>query len=144
MDITSDNFIEALPLIQKSIDSAEFIAFDTEFSGLSVGFDDKQHDYDSVEDKYQKLKHNCQRMNAFQIGIATFKWDTKDNKYSIRPFNFYVYPNSTIMDKKIMQFDTSCVKFLIDNHFNFNKLFKEGVSYQRISDKPLITQRVAK
>ena len=54
-----------LPLITKSINSADFIAFDTEFSGLSIGFDDKQHDYDSVEDKYQKLKHNCQRMNAF-------------------------------------------------------------------------------
>ena len=41
------------------------IAFDTEFSGLSVGFDDMQHDYDTIETKYQKIKHNCQRMNAF-------------------------------------------------------------------------------
>ena len=78
MDITQNNFIEALPLITKSISTAEFISFDTEFSGLSISYDDKQHDLDSVEDKYQKLKHNCERMNAFQIGIATFKWDHKD------------------------------------------------------------------
>ena len=65
MDITANNFIEKLELIVESIKTAEFIAYDTEFSGLSVGFDDKQHDYDTIETKYQKLKHNCQRMNAF-------------------------------------------------------------------------------
>jgi hypothetical protein len=36
----------------KSIKTADFIAYDTEFSGLSVGFDDKQHDYDTIETKY--------------------------------------------------------------------------------------------
>ena len=52
MDITSANFLESLPMIIKSIHSADFISFDTEFSGVSIGFDDKGHDYDSVEDKY--------------------------------------------------------------------------------------------
>ena len=124
MDITQENFIQSLPLIKKSIRTADFIAFDSEFSGLSVGFDDKQHDYDTVEDKYQKLKYNCERMNAFQIGIATFKWDHVAKKYSIRPFNIYTFPNSTIMDKRVMQFDNSSVKFLMQNNFDFNKLFK--------------------
>ena len=101
MDITNINFLESLPLITQSIHSADFIAYDTEFSGLSIGFDDKQHDYDSAEDRYQKLKHNCQRMNAFQIGLCTFKWDRAKQRYSMRPFNFYVFPNSSIMDKQI-------------------------------------------
>ena len=52
MDITIDNFDQKIDFIKKSISSADFIAFDTEFSGLSIGFDDKQHDYDSLEDKY--------------------------------------------------------------------------------------------
>jgi poly(A)-specific ribonuclease len=82
-------------------------------------------------------------MNAFQIGLATFKWDPKLNKYIIRPFNFYVWPNSNLMDKSIMQFATSNVNFLIQNNFNFNKLFKEGLSYQRISDKNLILKQIA-
>ena len=33
MEITIDNFNEALPLIKESIETAEFIAIDTEFSG---------------------------------------------------------------------------------------------------------------
>lgn len=77
MDITCENFAETFPLFQASVQSADFIAFDTEFSGipcspnlfscigLTVGYDDKHHEYDTIEDRYQKLKHNCSRMNTF-------------------------------------------------------------------------------
>lgn len=102
MDITSENFAEQLPLIIKSIHSADFIAYDTEFSGLSIGHEDKQHDFDSIETRYQKLKHNCQRMNAFQVGLSTFRWDPDKKSYVVRPFNFYVFPNADLMDKQIM------------------------------------------
>lgn len=38
MDVTRDNFESLLPLIRHSISSADFIAFDTEFSGTYVLF----------------------------------------------------------------------------------------------------------
>jgi len=38
MEITSINFFKQLPLVQKSIESADFIAFDTEFSGKRKNF----------------------------------------------------------------------------------------------------------
>ena len=37
MEITRDNFEEALPLVEESIRMADFIAFDTEFSGITTG-----------------------------------------------------------------------------------------------------------
>jgi exonuclease VII small subunit len=33
---------------------------------------------------------------------------------------------------------------LIENKFDFNKLFKEGVSYQRLCDKELVRDRIRK
>ena len=33
MDVTTDNFSQLLPLIKDSIFNADFIGFDTEFSG---------------------------------------------------------------------------------------------------------------
>ena len=33
MDVTRNNFADLLPLIRESINQAEFIGFDTEFSG---------------------------------------------------------------------------------------------------------------
>ena len=65
MDITSSNFAEKLPLILESVKTADFIAIDSEFSGLSVGFEDQSHVFDSLEDRYQKYKHCVSRMNAF-------------------------------------------------------------------------------
>jgi poly(A)-specific ribonuclease len=99
MNITAANFLECLPLVTNSIYYADYLAFDTEFSGLTIGFDDNQHDFDSLETRYQKLKHACQRCNAFQIGLATFKWIEKEKAYSVRAFNFYVFPHSSMMDK---------------------------------------------
>ena len=64
MEVTGDNFSNLLPLISKSIHSADFVAVDTEFSGtlfcnallifagFSLGLDDKGHDLDLVEDRY--------------------------------------------------------------------------------------------
>lgn len=36
MEVTNENFEEAIPLFQRSIDRADFIAIDTEFSGKLV------------------------------------------------------------------------------------------------------------
>ena len=52
MEITQDNLAENLQLIKDSIDEAEFISLDTEFSGYSDTPDDKEHDYDTVEERY--------------------------------------------------------------------------------------------
>lgn len=82
--------------------------------------------------------------------MCTFKWDPKKAKggqsgqYVCRPFNFYVFPNSDIMDKEIVQFDTSSLKFLMSNNFDFNKLFREGLNYQRLSDVDKLRERIAR
>jgi hypothetical protein len=93
MEITSENFEAQFKLITDSIMKAEFIAIDTEFSGMiinkdqwsllmmiifignSLGIEDRAHDYDTVEERYQKLRFTCQKFIAFQVGITTFHWD---------------------------------------------------------------------
>jgi hypothetical protein len=76
MEVTKDNFFRMLPLIKESIQSADFITFDSEFSGkdtvdlnnmfvgLSESINDRHNEFDSVEDRYQKLVHVCSRMAA--------------------------------------------------------------------------------
>ena len=41
-----DNFAEKLNFMIESVLSADFITVDTEFSGLSVGFEDKANGFD--------------------------------------------------------------------------------------------------
>lgn len=137
MDITSRNFVESFPLIKKSVETADFVSFDFEFSGLFTCNEDRTNDYDSDETRYQKLRHIVSRMNAFQIGICTFKWDEKEKHYVNRPFNVFLFPHSdTHLDindeAKVLSFMPSCVRFNIKNDFNFNKLFRMGVNFRRL------------
>ena len=142
MDITVSNFSELLPMMIKSIETADFIALDTEFSGLSIGFEDQTHGFDQAEQRYQKLKHCVDRCNAFQIGWTTYKWDENQSCYVSRPFNAYVWPHSDILGDRVNQFKSSNIKFLMQHNFDFNKLFKEGINYQRLSDEALVRQKI--
>ena len=46
MDILRTNFLKKLDFILSSIRSADFVALDTEFSGLCIDSDDQIHAYD--------------------------------------------------------------------------------------------------
>jgi len=129
MNIVKSNFKEKLSFVLESIETSDFIAFDTEFSGLHTDTANKTVSFDEAEERYQKLKHTVEVMNAFQIGIVTFKFDGE--KYVARPFNFYCFPSSDLLEEKTMSFKPKTVEFLRKNHFDFNKMFSEGVNYQR-------------
>jgi hypothetical protein len=75
MEITQQNFLTSMDLINESIDKADFIAIDLEFSGYSAGDEDKAHNYNTLEEKYQKLRSVINKFVAFQVGICTFSWD---------------------------------------------------------------------
>ena len=43
-------------------------------AGFNVGKDDAHNEYDSVEERYQKMKFEVQKFTAYQIGVCTFHW----------------------------------------------------------------------
>lgn len=65
MEISLENFTEKLLLVSRSIANADFIAFDTEFSGSKLTLDDKPHEYDTFADKYRKNSHAVKNLLAF-------------------------------------------------------------------------------
>lgn len=81
------------------------------FLGHTIGLTDKGNDYDTVEERYQKLKHCVAQFTAFQFGICTFHWDDIMKKYVARPFNFYVFPRSKITDQ--------CMLFQVSIYLKF-------------------------
>ena len=98
MQVTRENFVEVLPLVRESIQMADFISFDAEFTGIKTSMNSEQKDFDSPEDRYQKIKGVVQSYTAIQFGICAFTWDAKAKEYKARPFNFYTFPNSKIQD----------------------------------------------
>jgi hypothetical protein len=43
-------------------------------------------------------------MNTFQLGVAAFIWDESGKQYICRPFNFFVFKDSTVYESTVLQF----------------------------------------
>ena len=102
MEITQQNFTQNLDLVFDSIDKADFISFDLEFSGFRDKEDDKPHYYNTEEEIYQKNRTVINKFRAFQVGICTFRWDPETHRYKYRPFSFLVWPKSKVRDQSMM------------------------------------------
>ena len=70
-----------------------------------------------------------------QLGICTFSLDNESNSYIARPFNIFTLPNSS---DHPMNIHPSSMKFLVENGFDMNKLFKNGIYCTRIKDASLL------
>ena len=62
--------------------------------GVNIGLADSHNEYDTVEERYQKVRHEVQKFTTFQFGICAFYWCKKTKKYLARPFCFYIFPRS--------------------------------------------------
>ena len=145
--ITNTSFAEQLPLVIESINNADYVAIDCEFSGHTASLESAMNDYDTIEEKYQKLRCAINRFIAFQVGICTYTWCDEGKKYLYRPFCFYVWPSCKLSDRSMM-FQSSAVSFLVKNNFDFNMLFDKGVPFSRLTKKSdlnsLCTQKITR
>jgi len=131
MEITRANFKERLPDVESAIDDAIFISIDGEFTGLNAyrGISP----FDLPHERYDKLQESARQFLLVQFGLCTFHFDKESQKYSNQAFNFYVWPRPYSRQAPDPRFlcQTSSIDFLIQQGFDFNKLYKEGVSYLR-------------
>ena len=125
MNILRSTLSENLSLVLDSINEADYIAFDTEFTGLSDGLV-RTHQYDSLQDRYLKIKSTIEQFWICQLGLATFKFDAVQDSYIAQVFNIYMHPAQRKLAVSI-----SSMKFLVENEFNMNLLFKDGISCAR-------------
>ncbi|KFM74655.1 Poly(A)-specific ribonuclease PARN, partial [Stegodyphus mimosarum] len=129
MDITTKNFPELLPAVKEAIAECTFLAIDTELTGLSTQV--TEHAFDTMPERYSKLRENCSKFLIIQFGLSTFKYHPAQKKYTHRDFNFYIFPRPHIRqapDPKFMC-QASSLHFLASHGFDFNKVICEGISY---------------
>jgi hypothetical protein len=125
MNITKANISSNFDEILSSINEADVISFDTEFTGLSDGTI-RIHQYESLEDRYQKIKRHIELFWVCQLGISTFKQGENQSTYTAKTFNIYMYPKH-----RLLSLSMSSMSFLVENGFDMNLLFKEAVPCSR-------------
>ncbi|XP_014664597.1 PREDICTED: poly(A)-specific ribonuclease PARN-like isoform X2 [Priapulus caudatus] len=129
MNITRKNFKETFPLIVESINEADFLAIDGEFTGLTNGR--KSHSFDTPEERYHKLKEGTCDFLLVQFGLCTFTYKHEEKKYISKAYNFYIFPTPLNRQASDVRFlcQASSLDFLARQSFDFNKVFYEGIPY---------------
>ncbi|RWS08940.1 poly(A)-specific ribonuclease PARN-like isoform X1 [Dinothrombium tinctorium] len=147
MDINRHNFVENFSEIQTVIKECDFIAFDTELSGLTK--DRLNGLFDTIDERYAKMKCNSMDFLLIQFGLSCFKKTQNENgktsendccsTYDCWTYNFYIFPyktnNSTRQKERSFLVQSSAVAFLVSHGFDFNKLFAEGINWLTIEEE---------
>ncbi|KAJ3271872.1 hypothetical protein HDV01_006157 [Terramyces sp. JEL0728] len=144
MEVRGDNFEVLLPHILQDIEEAEFISFDTEFSGLGLGNAVRNDMMDSIEERYQKISTVASQFLPMQVGLGIFKYDHKQNMYVCHPYNIYVFPKTGSKQfglDRTFQVQLSCLEFLLQNNFDIQKWTK-GVPYLNRQDEERILEKL--
>ncbi|RZB38999.1 poly(A)-specific ribonuclease PARN [Asbolus verrucosus] len=135
MEVTSSNFKEILPKLEEDINRSTFLAIDCEFSGLNVV--SEINAYDTPKQYYEKVRKNCKEFLVIQYGLSAFRFEPSDGEFKQQSYNFYIFRrpvNKNIPDQRFLC-QTSSINFLTTQGFDFNKLFKSGISYLNITEE---------
>eukprot|EP00053_Salpingoeca_punica_P012918 m.116084 g.116084 ORF g.116084 m.116084 type:complete len:564 (+) comp16063_c0_seq2:99-1790(+) len=130
MDVTRDNFYEALELFNNLLPTALCAGLDTEFTGLTVE-ESKAHGYESLEERYARNRDAGRAFLIIQCGICLVHWDDEAKKYLARSFNFNIFPRQAHKAHPDTRFlvQASSIEYLIQNGTDFQKIFSKGISY---------------
>ncbi|KAG4073427.1 hypothetical protein HA402_000651 [Bradysia odoriphaga] len=126
MNITRNNFRDQFDELKQVINAANFLAIDCEFTGLSHD-NAKVQQYDSPSEYFHKICQQTSGYIAIQFGLTAFRAKDDDTQdFTYRSYNFFVFPQ---MRKQRFECQGDSMAFLGANNFDFNMLFREGISY---------------
>lgn len=80
MLITAQAFVGELPRIKQDIENCDFIAIDAEFTGISLPNCESTL-YDSLQERYSKMRKIATSFMINQFGFSTFTWDQELSTY---------------------------------------------------------------
>ncbi|ORZ13319.1 ribonuclease H-like domain-containing protein [Lobosporangium transversale] len=147
MEILKSEFEASLPILQKAISECDFIALDTEFTGLASPTNIPKIQ-DSLNTRYSKVAISAAAFLVVQLGICTFTWSDEIGGYEARPFNFPCFPSSDDEAKageRFFKVQSTSLEFLIKNGFDFNKWIRDGIPYMtRTEEEAYIIRKTEK
>ena len=128
MNFTKLNFKYYYPHILNNLRNSNYISIDMEFSGTNFNKDLINTKYDSVGQRYFKIKENIKRFAPLQVGICGIKSSFSD-KVLFNSMSFNIFPKTFENADKKYVYDMNSIKFLTSNNFDFNKTFYDGIPF---------------
>lgn len=144
VEVLRSNFNEMMPFIEKAIEECTFMAIDTEFTGLDLGSSEniRYKLFDTLPERYQKLKMRATKVIPCQIGLSMFTKCPYENSYSVETYTFYVCPRKIGSIDKTFMCQASSLEFLNNYGFDFNKFLSSGIPYLNEAEEMQVWQEI--
>ncbi|CAG0921062.1 unnamed protein product [Notodromas monacha] len=140
MDVLRDNVGEVMPLFTKMLEICDFVAIDTEITGICL----RKNPFDTLDERYSSSHRDQAQFLVIQYGVCGFLFDNATRKYVYHPFNFYVFPAEREGLQNVFACLPSSLEFLVSHGFDFNKLIKDGVRFIRLDRAKVLTEKLVK
>jgi len=131
MQVDRENFWKTLPIFRRAVEEAEFVAIDTEFSGLTL--DPSKNvirKFDPPHRRYEMACHSANHFSILQLGVCTFQYSADKSKLLAKPFTFSAFapPSDTKADHCFVV-QCGSLDFLASHKFDFNRTIYSGISW---------------
>ena len=150
MIVTNENYKNVFNIFKDSCDSAKFVSFDCEMTGLNIDITTEPTKYDTQEYRYYKVKQCVEKFDLIQLGLTFFiekkriiNGNEEEQYYLERSFTFYLFKNpqnkfyNFEKNKNLFFFESlahpQSLRFLSQNNFDFNTLIAKGIPYTKLS-----------
>ena len=157
MEVTRFNFKEARDDFLCHLDSAAFISFDLEMTGIRS---EHRNVSDLPYENYLKAFNAANRYSVIQFGLCIFKHKNKstglDNEdhaflkpsseFEAFPYTFYMFPRTYDgMMKKDIIMEVSSIEYNVFKHdIDWNKWLDNGVGYSDAEERKFLKKFISK
>ncbi|KAI8994548.1 ribonuclease H-like domain-containing protein [Pilobolus umbonatus] len=142
MEIPRQQFLDKLSYVEEAIKECDFMAIDTELSGLNRPATTIR--LYSMDNRYKELKEATDKFLIIQFGLCTFKWSEIEGRYIAKPFNFYIFPTGItgqVQMNRVFSVQAQAFDFLVKQSFDFNKWVYQGIPYMtQVEEKQFILE----
>ena len=145
MEVTLDNYDQMYSDIIARIGDCDFYSMDCELSGITNYKD--LNCFDTPKNRYDKMKKNDQNYLILQLGLCFFKHCKEEDCYETSAYNIFLFPRSqNCKYSKDGPFSclNSSIEFLCEQNFDFNKVFKKGISFMSKDCEESVRDRLEK
>eukprot|EP00736_Rhodelphis_marinus_P001717 Rmarinus@m.27419 len=127
VDVTRHNLTPSFAdLFKQLLEGAEFVAIDTEFTGLG---EDRRTSYaKDIEERYGLLRKLASEHALFEVGVSIFHPRGSQHSYDVCTFTFHLLKGG---DFKV---SSNSLTFLAQSGLNFSRLFGWGITYSPAGD----------
>ena len=131
MDVTRETFEASLEALDAAIADPHFAfwSFDLEFTGLSADRTTKFDLFDTLPERWRKVHACVSKFTVLQYGVCCFAFDPRSRRWTVRPFNFWLFPDASRGSTETFSCQASSLGFLSSCDFDFNKCVSQGVPF---------------